>query len=177
MASNGSGAARAPKGDATAAELLPFDQSLGYQIRITHLLTQKLLQLNIEPHGVTLGMWYYLRALWDEDGLTQRELSARVGTMEPTTLSALATLERAGFVKRVRNRTDKRKINVRLTPEGRSLKQTMLPIARGVVEVAKTSMSPREVEMFLALLLQVQGNIREEIEALETAPSKAASSP
>ena len=35
------------------------------------------------PHGVTLGLWPYLRALWEGDGLTQRELSERAGLQEP----------------------------------------------------------------------------------------------
>ena len=39
---------------------LPFDLSIGYQIRLTHRLMQKLLQLKIEQFGVTLGMWYFL---------------------------------------------------------------------------------------------------------------------
>lgn len=65
---------------------LPFDLSIGYQIRLTHRLMQKLLQLKIEQFGVTLGMWYFLRVLWDQDGLTQKELSDLVGTMEPTAL-------------------------------------------------------------------------------------------
>ncbi len=68
---------------------LPLERSVGYQIRRTHRLVQRALQVRIEPHRVSLGMWYFLRALWDEDGLTQRELSTRVGTMEPTTMAAI----------------------------------------------------------------------------------------
>ncbi|WP_188713498.1 MarR family winged helix-turn-helix transcriptional regulator, partial [Croceicoccus mobilis] len=97
---------------------LPFDLSIGYQIRLTHRLMQKLLQLKIEQFGVTLGMWYFLRVLWDQDGLTQKELSDLVGTMEPTTLSAIASMEQRGIVARVRNAADKRKINIFLTPYG-----------------------------------------------------------
>src|SRR3954451_24656235 len=83
---------------------LPLDRSVGYQIRQTHRLVQRALQARIGQHGVTLGMWYYLRVLWELDGLTRRELSRMVGTMEPTTLSALASMEKEGFVRRVRNR-------------------------------------------------------------------------
>ncbi|ASY46667.1 hypothetical protein CJD35_19390 (plasmid) [Sphingobium xenophagum] len=51
----------------------------------------------------------------DQDGLTQKELSDLVGTMEPTTLSAIASMEQRGIVARVRNAADKRKINIFLT--------------------------------------------------------------
>ncbi len=46
------------------------------------------------PYGLKRGQWYFLRVLWTEDGLSQRELSARVGTMEPTTVIALRSMER-----------------------------------------------------------------------------------
>ena len=62
---------------------LPFDDIVGYQVRMTHRALQRYLQTKIAPYGVTLGMWYHLRALWAEDGLTQRELSRRIGLMEP----------------------------------------------------------------------------------------------
>ena len=47
---------------------LPFEDSVGYQVRATHRSLQRFLQIKIEPYGVTLGMWYFLRALWHEDG-------------------------------------------------------------------------------------------------------------
>ena len=68
---------------------LPLEKSVGYQVRMTHRALQRYLQVKIGPHGVTLGMWYFLRILWREDGLTQRELSYRIGTREPTTLIAI----------------------------------------------------------------------------------------
>ena len=69
---------KGPRPDATPPRAdLPFAESVGYQVRTTHRALQRFLQFKIEPHGITLGMWYFLRALWHEDGLTQRELSNR----------------------------------------------------------------------------------------------------
>ena len=56
--------------------------SLGYLVRDANRAFQRLLERRISPHGVTRGQWYFLRVLWEEDGLSQRELSARVGMME-----------------------------------------------------------------------------------------------
>lgn len=142
---------------------LPFENSVGYQIRITHRLVQRYLQSKIEPHGVTLGMWYFLRALWHEDGLTQRELSRRLGTMEPTTLTAIAAMEKAGLVTRVRNATDRRKLNVFLTEKGRGLKAELLPLAVEVVHAATDGFSPAEVRQFLKFLGAIQANVGREL--------------
>ena len=145
---------------------LPFDLSIGYQIRLTHRLMQKLLQLKIEQFGVTLGMWYFLRVLWDQDGLTQKELSDLVGTMEPTTLSAIASMEQRGIVARVRNAADKRKINIFLTPYGHELKRKLRPIGIEVGDIAKTGISRREADLQIALLGELQTNLEAAIRSL-----------
>jgi len=142
---------------------LPLDRSVGYQIRMTHRLAQRALQARIEKHGVTVGMWYFLRALWERDGMTQSELSHSVGTMEPTTLSAVASMEQAGIVVRVRNTADKRKINIFLSKKGHALREELLPEAISVVDAAVRSLSDREVDLLLALLAVVQTNFAAEL--------------
>ncbi len=138
----------------------PLEQSVGYQIRQTHRALQRFLQLKIEPYDVTLGMWYFLRALWHEDGLTQRELSRRIGTMEPTTLSAIQNMERRGLVRRVRDKTDRRKWHIRLTPKAQNLKKDLIPLARQVVSSSVEGMGAREVQELLHSLTEIQKNIR-----------------
>ena len=126
---------------------------------MTHRLLQRVLQVRIEPYGVTLGMWYFLRALWEEDGLTQRELSRRIGTMEPTTLTAIQTMERSGLVKRVRNKDDRRKLHVHLTPQAIDLKRRLLPIAQEVVDQATRGFAETDRKKLLSLLGGIQKNL------------------
>ncbi len=138
---------------------LPLQCSVGYQVRMTHRSLQRYLQEKIKPHGVTLGTWYFLRALWHEDGLTQRELSQRIGTREPTTMTAILAMEANGLVKRVKNHLDRRKQNVFLTPKGRRLKAKLLPLAKEVVDTATGGFAEREVETILDLLQRIQANL------------------
>jgi MarR family transcriptional regulator, organic hydroperoxide resistance regulator len=153
--------------------VLPFADSVGYQIRTTHRLLQRFLQVKIEPHGITLGMWYFLRALWHEDGLTQRELSNRVGTMEPTTLSAILIMEKNGLVRRVRNRDDRRKWHIHLSPKGRGLKRKLLPLAREVVDTAVQNLSRGEVTQLLNGLTEVQKSLHATLDRLDDADAAA----
>ena len=159
---------------AVASEMdFPFADSVGYQIRSTHRLLQRFLQLKIEPHGITLGMWYFLRALWHEDGLTQRELSNRAGTMEPTTLSAILAMEKRGVVRRVRNRGDRRKRHIYLTPKGRALKAKLIPLAREVVDTAVQNLSRGEVVQLLKGLSEVQKSLHATFAQLDGASGGA----
>jgi MarR family transcriptional regulator, organic hydroperoxide resistance regulator len=129
--------ARDTKGGAGVrnVEFLP-SQSDGYLVRDAHRAFQHLLEKRIAPFGVTRGQWYFLRVLWYEDGLSQRELSARVGMMEPTTVIALRSMEKAGLVRRVRSPDDKRRAQVWLTPKAKRLRVKLLPVARAINEEA-----------------------------------------
>lgn len=145
-------------------DLLPFETSVGYQIRQTNRLFCRYLQQQIAPYGLTLGMWYFLRALWDEDGLTQRELSVIVGTMEPTTLTAIRAMEREGLVRRQKNVEDRRKLNIFLTERGRALKSELLPLAKKVVDDSMAGFTEAERQTFLGDLKAVQRNLLERID-------------
>jgi len=135
---------------------LPFDASVGYQVRITHRAFQRALQNSIAPNGITAGMWWFMRVLWEEDGLTQRQLSQRVGMMEATTVTALNNMERAGVIRRVRNAEDRRKMNVFLTARGRALRDDLLPLAAEVNAAGLRGLSKQEVNQLLTLLRRVR---------------------
>lgn len=135
------------------------ETSVGYLLRDTYRAFTKVLQSRIAAHGVTIGQWYFLRVLWDEDGLTQRELSQRVGMMEPTTVTALNGMEKRGYVKRVRNTDDKRKVNIYLTDRGRALRNTLLPHAIDVNIRAVAGVSLDDVETLRRTLNAMKSNL------------------
>ena len=113
----------------------------------------------IAGYDVPIGQWYFLRALWDEDGLTQRELSQRVGKKEPTTVNALNGMERRNLVRRVRNIRDRRKINVYLTEKGSALRKTLMPFEDEVGRLAVDGLSVGERQALQKALLQVVRNL------------------
>jgi DNA-binding MarR family transcriptional regulator len=137
----------------------PLKDSAGYLLRMTHRSFARAVQAEIEPRGVTIGMWYFLRILWEEDGLTQRELSQRIEMMEPTTATALRNMEERNLVRRVRNATDKRKVNIYLTDEGRALRAALLPYARQVNDAALAGVSDEDAACFRRVLGRMRANL------------------
>lgn len=135
------------------------EDSLGFLVRDAHRAFSKQLGARIADYGVTIGMWYFLRVLWEEDGLSQRELSRRIGMMEPTTVSAIDTMEKRGFVTRRVDQRDKRRRLVQLTPKGRKLKQKLLPLAYDVNLVAAEGFGPDEIEALQSLLSRLKQNM------------------
>jgi DNA-binding MarR family transcriptional regulator len=146
--------------------VFPTDDSVGYVVRDVHRAFSRALQAKIAAHGVSMGQWFFLRALWDEDGLTQRELSQRVGMMEPTTVTALNSMERRGLVERVRNPHDRRKVNIYLTPKGRSLREVLLPCAAEVSELATRGVQPADLALAIDLLHRMIINLGDSADSI-----------
>src|SRR5579863_2568959 len=126
----------------------PPQSSSGYLVRDAHRAFQRLLERRIAAYGVSRGQWYFLRVLWITDGLSQRELSARVGMMEPTTVIALRSMERAGLIRRVRGDDDRRKVLVYLSAKARRLRNELLTVARGITDVAEQGIGARDLASF-----------------------------
>lgn len=137
------------------------ENGLSQLLRDVHRSFTRALQSRIASHGVTMGQWLFLRALWHEDGITQRELSQRVGMMEPTTVTALNGMERRDLVQRVRNPHDRRKVNIFLTPKGRSLRDVLLPCAMEINQHALRGIPDDELARTIELMQRVMENLRE----------------
>ncbi len=144
---------------ARRAPEFPPPLSSGYLVRDAHRAFQRLLERRIAPYGVTRGQWYFLRVLWSHDGLSQRELSARVGMMEPTTVIALRSMERAGLIRRVRSEHDKRKVRVMLTAKAKRLRNELLGVARSITDAAEEGVSARDLAAFRRIIARMTANL------------------
>lgn len=135
--------------------------NVGSSLRYTFRFMYQSLQGFLEPHNVPSGMFYFLLTLWKGDGLTQRELSERVGIMGPGTVEQLRRMEKRGLIKRVPSLKDRRKIHVYLTPKGRALKNELLPLARRSNAIALEGFTATEAKQLRSYL----GRIRENMNA------------
>jgi MarR family transcriptional regulator, organic hydroperoxide resistance regulator len=150
---------KTPKGTARPADVLPPRLSSGYLVRDAHRAFQRLLERRIAPYGVTRGQWYFLRVLWTADGLSQRELSARVGMMEPTTAIALRSMERSQLIRRLRADDDRRKVRVFLTAKAKRLRRQLLTLARDITMEAEDGIGPRDVAAFRRVISRMTANL------------------
>jgi DNA-binding MarR family transcriptional regulator len=154
-----------PMGDAKTAsrrradadsEFIPLERSLGYHVRQLAETWQDVMDQEGELRGVTVSQWRYLRELWEEDGLTSGELTRRVGRQGPTTVVAVQGLERAGFVRVVKSREDRRKSIVYLPARGRRMAQTMAPAIDDVNGRALVNLTESEIRTFKRLIVRIQ---------------------
>jgi MarR family transcriptional regulator, organic hydroperoxide resistance regulator len=133
--------------------------SIGFVVREVWRLFARCLAPRIAREGVSIGMWFVLRMLWDEDGMTQRELGERVGINGPTMVTALNSMERAGLVKRVNNEADRRKINIFLTARGRKMKNILWPMAAEVLTLGLSGLTHGQIQSLNNTLSQIRLNL------------------
>jgi len=138
---------------------LPPHLSSGYLVRDAHRAFQRLLERRIARYGLRRGQWYFLRVLWITDGLSQRELSAKVGMMEPTTVIALRSMEKSGLIRRVRGDDDRRKVRVFLTAKAKRLRGELLAVARTITDQAEAGVAPRELGVFRRAIARMTENL------------------
>ena len=130
---------------ALQAEYAHPEDSLGYLCRVAFRRFARLLEQDTIKHDVSSGQWRFLRVLWEEEGISQRELSRRVDMREPTTVVAIKGLEKAGFVRRVKDDKDRRVMRVYLTDEARALKTQLMPYVVDVNERAIQGVSDEDL--------------------------------
>ena len=142
--------ARPPK---TGIGMLLREADSGFNRYLTALLA---------GHGVTFGQFQHLRNLWVEDGLTQAELSRRIGIEMASSTAILDSLEADKLITRARNAADRRKINVFLTPAGAALEAALMACAADANKRASKGLTKAEV----ARLFSIAGHIIENFKTL-----------
>lgn len=133
--------------------------SAAYTIRATYLAFTRVLQRRMEAYKLTTPQWYFMREIWIEEGLNQRELSARVGTAESTTVSALRVLERRRLIYRESTPADRRASRVYLSEAGRRLRDEVLPVIGAVNDAATEGLSKRDLAHLEQTLAQIRRNL------------------
>jgi len=142
------------------------ENSIGYLARVVFRSFSRLLERRTLTHDVSAGQWRFLRQLWREDGITQRELSERVGMREPTTVVALKGLEKAGLITRKKTTDDRRKTFIHLTPHAKKLELILAPMNAEIHEIATKGMTDDEVEVLQGLMRRVIDNLGDETRKL-----------
>lgn len=140
------------------ADLTSPDRSFGHNLRQANRLTQRLLAQRVADMGLNIAQWYALRALWEEDGITQSALAERASIAGPAIVAAVAGLVERGLLERQPHPDDRRKLMLRLTAAGHDLRDAGLRASLDVNAEVLRSIEPGKVQTTLEVLRRVQAN-------------------
>ncbi len=138
---------------------LPRQSSLGYQVNHLARLMAQALRGRIAPLGVVPGQFAQLLALYEQDGLSQRELCERVRIEQPTMANTLQRMERDGLIRRLPDPADGRRAAVMLTGRARDLQDDLVGAARSINTEAARNIGDEELVNFMDTMSRIIDNL------------------
>ncbi len=142
--------------------VMAFDRSAS----ATYLTAQlargfsRALQSRAAKLGFSAGQFPILIELWNEEGLTQRQLLDRVDVEQATMANTLARMERDGLIERRPHPQDRRAQLIFLTDKARGLKSEALEAATEADEALFEGFRRFEKELMLEYIRRAIDNAR-----------------
>jgi len=133
---------------------------LDFLIRDTRLRLSKHIEGRIAGTGIPLRFWFPLRALYRNEGITQRELGQILGFGDARAGVVVGGMMRRRLLVRRPDRDDKRKLTLFLTPEGKRMAQATLRAMRAMQATLLAGFSAAEAQAVSRLLGRVRTNLR-----------------
>lgn len=143
------------------------EDSLGYLIHCTARSLRRSFTARLAREQITIGMWFYLRALWEEDGITQRQLSKAAETKDPSTGMALQKMEQLGLIYRTADPNDRRRVFIFLTEKAKRSRKRLLRHAIELHDYAVGSLVPGEEEALRRGLIKVRDRLVNDPEVID----------
>jgi DNA-binding MarR family transcriptional regulator len=135
--------------------------SLALMIYRTALALKSALQRCFKENGfeITAEQWAIIRHLWEEEGLSQREIGEKAAKDKPNITRMLDALQKKRLIYRQPDPQDRRKFCVYLTKEGKQLHDLLLPLAQGLRERVTQRLSQPEIEAVKEALAKINQSI------------------
>lgn len=115
------------------------------------------LDAQIEMGGLTHGQFAVLEALLHLGPLNQRDLARKLLRSGGNVTVVIDNLEKRGWVRRDRQKQDRRMVVVSLTPAGRRLIARIFPRHAAAITAEMSRLSPDEQETLRALCRKLGG--------------------
>lgn len=112
--------------------------------------------------GLYPGQEFLLFQLWQQDGLTQRELANRLGIEPPTVTKMLQRMEQTGLIRREPDPADARLSRVSLTDHGRAQRAEIERIWTTLESRTVANLTQAEQNTLRVLLKKVRSSLRDE---------------
>ena len=144
---------------ANAEQMLRLDNQLCFAIYSASLAMTRLYKPLLDQLELTYPQYLVMLVLWEQDGLMVSELGQRLSLDSGTLTPLLKRLEASGYVTRIRDVNDERRVHISLTTAGRKLRTQAEKVPACVLAASQCSISE-----LVQLTRQVR-QLRERIQA------------
>ncbi len=133
-----------------------IQNSVGFLMAKAYQRACALYKEKFDNYGLTPQQFGLLRFLWEEDGITQVELSIR-SQIDRTTIGGLIDrLAQSGLLERLPHPEDRRAYKISLTAAGKDLEAELTPLADELHKLILAPLTPSEIEALIAILQKLR---------------------
>jgi len=136
-----------------------LDDSLGFILNKTNTKLKNELFQRFKEYDVTPEQWAVLNCLWEQEGVTPKELADRIFKDKPNTNRILEKLQMKELIVRKLHPIDKRAYQIFLTDRGWALKKELIPKVMQLLETAAIGIEKHKVLEMKKLLNQIYDNL------------------
>jgi DNA-binding MarR family transcriptional regulator len=144
-----------PPADPSEAQNL--DDFLCFAIYSTNLAVNRLNKPVLDELGLTYLQYIVLVALYEQDDQTVGGLGDKLFLDSSTLTPLLKRLETMGHLTRQRDREDERQVRVRLTPQGRSVRERAFAFRSDLVK--GMGLSPADFQHLREQMVKLRANV------------------
>ena len=116
-----------------------LDNQLCFALYSTSLAMTKVYKPLLEELGLTYPQYLAMLVLWERDGLMVSELGQKLYLDSGTLTPLLKRLEAFGYISRIRDVEDERRVYITLTSSGRKLKTRAARIPGCILSASQCS--------------------------------------
>ncbi|MDD1782565.1 MarR family transcriptional regulator [Enterovibrio sp. ZSDZ35] len=134
-----------------------FDRqtSFGWLINVVAGQAEKHLDAELKKHGLTVALWPTMMCLWEEEGVTQRQIAQKAKVESSTTTRTLDKLEKLELVERRADPDSRRNYRIFLTQKGKDLQPHVAHLPVDINAVLLASLDDSEQAQLVGLLQKV----------------------
>ena len=120
--------------------MLKLDNQLCFALYSTSLAMTRVYKPLLDELGLTYPQYLAMLVLWERDGLMVSELGERLYLDSGTLTPLLKRLEASGFITRIRDVEDERRVHIALSAAGRKLKARAAKIPGCILSASQCSL-------------------------------------
>ena len=126
--------------------------SFGWLVNVVANKASKDFDVELKKYGLTIALWPTLMCLWEEEGLTQRDIAAKSKVENSTTTRTLDKLEKLDLVERRADPNSRRSFRIYLTEKGKELEKDIIPVPARVNKELMSALDADEQQQMIGLL-------------------------
>ena len=131
----------------------------GYKLNLSARLMKRKLDVYVIELGITIPQWIELKVLSEEDNLMQVEIANRLNADIATIGATTDRLVKKGFVKKKRQKDDRRAYRISITDTGRTILENTEEKVDFCNQNALAGFSKDEIKQFFLYLDRVSNNL------------------